>query len=269
MPELYSLAYLSPKMRRRSENQNECASAFYAAVRDGDFPYDIGDDPAFFSASYYGGPVTWGVCRPDVRSAISPGDWVIFFAAAEPEAYEPGARNYRFVAALQVQLKMRHIDLFKADVPYQNYLNLLVRPVPGGWQHHEPALHSRDWHKDWLWRVAKTGRRRKEHMSETRDRPIPEETVRNALADPPANYVIFDSENAIRARVPIPVAEYRKGDEQERWFGDERTQRIKSLIYLHNCRGLRTLNIQQPHRHFRRHLPDPNWAQQFSEAIQF
>lgn len=273
MCSLYSLVYLAPafKERRQPEDQNDCVTAFYAAARDKDFPYDIGDDPAFFSARHHGGPVTWGVCRHDVRNAIQLKDWGVFFAVSEKP--EDGTKHYQLVAALEVHKKIRHTELF--ETPYRHYLNLLIRPDSSGWQHHEPALHHAEWHKDWLWRAAgthawRTPACRKDCLTETRNHSIPSETVRKVLADPPENYVIFGSENAIRPQTPISVAEYRKDDEQERWFCDERTQRIKSLIFCGSRRGLRTTNVQQPHRHFHRDLADPDlWVQQFSEVIQF
>ncbi|MGA2451872.1 MAG: hypothetical protein ABTD50_24750, partial [Polyangiaceae bacterium] len=50
--------------------------------RPGDgWPVDNGDDPSFEYAAAATGPVTWGVCRPDARNAVSVGDVVVFFAA--------------------------------------------------------------------------------------------------------------------------------------------------------------------------------------------
>ena len=104
MPNLYAVAYLCPAHIecRRLEDLSESASAFYEAVAQDPFPHDVGDDPSFFSARYHNGPVTWGVCRSDVRGAIKDGDWVVFFAAVDRSE---NAKDYYLVAAQEVAEK--------------------------------------------------------------------------------------------------------------------------------------------------------------------
>jgi hypothetical protein len=69
-------------------------AAFLSKSARSNFPFDVGDDPSFFSAQHLDGPVTWGVCRADVRHAISPGDWAVFFAA-RPRAEDSDTIEYR------------------------------------------------------------------------------------------------------------------------------------------------------------------------------
>ena len=47
--------------------------------------YDWGDDPAFYAAEKFGGNVTWGVCRHDVRKKLDKGDVVVFFCATRTQ----------------------------------------------------------------------------------------------------------------------------------------------------------------------------------------
>src|ERR1700731_3247434 len=109
MPRLYVAVYQAraPKPGHTSET----ATAFYKAVQSG-FPYDLGDDPAFFSARYHHGPVTWGVCRSPLRCAIRKDDRIVFFAD-QKDSQDTKTTYYRFVAALRVADKMQHTALSK------------------------------------------------------------------------------------------------------------------------------------------------------------
>src|SRR5206468_2904347 len=104
-------------------------------------------DPSFFSSSYHHSPVTWGVCRPDVRCNIKVGDWVAFFSA-EHSREAPSTTRYRFVGALLVESKLPHTSLSAPGSPFAGNLNLLIRPRDGGWEHYEPGLRASQWHKD-------------------------------------------------------------------------------------------------------------------------
>ncbi len=52
------------------------------AIRDRLWPYDNGDDPSFYVARK-AGPLTWGVCRQDVRNSIPSGSFTAFFSFTE------------------------------------------------------------------------------------------------------------------------------------------------------------------------------------------
>ena len=59
-------------------------AVYLAAPGADDWPVDVGDDPAFECSRAYaeaGGCLSWGVCRPDLRNEITPGDVVVFIAA--------------------------------------------------------------------------------------------------------------------------------------------------------------------------------------------
>jgi hypothetical protein len=163
MTELYAAAYIAPlpTQRHLPPEPSEITRAFYEKAGKSTFPYDIGDDPAFFSAYHLNGPVTWGVCRADVRCAIARGDWMVFFSS-ELDRQNQTIKCYRFVGALCVENKLRHTSLFEPHVnqSYRSYLNLLIRPKGSGWEHFEPALSpskrtsESGWHDDWSWRMC-------------------------------------------------------------------------------------------------------------------
>ena len=50
------------------------------ALECGEWPYDTGDDPSFFSQRYFRGQLTWGICRQHIRNRIQTGDIVVFFS---------------------------------------------------------------------------------------------------------------------------------------------------------------------------------------------
>jgi len=56
--------------------------AYRDAVTRQEWPYDTGDDPAFFCFRRFasqGGTLSWGICRPPVRNRLDPDDVVAFF----------------------------------------------------------------------------------------------------------------------------------------------------------------------------------------------
>ena len=64
------------------ETTEDCSGQYRAveeAIQQGEWPYDNGDDPSFFVAGA-GGPLTWGVCRQNLRTAIRQGSIVVFFS---------------------------------------------------------------------------------------------------------------------------------------------------------------------------------------------
>ncbi len=94
------------------------------------WPYDAGDDPAFYCARNMGANLTWGVCRPKVRNQIRPGDVVVFFSVrGSPENKAPF--RYRFCAVATVERKVKHTRIWTRDElePFRSYRNLLIRPL--------------------------------------------------------------------------------------------------------------------------------------------
>jgi hypothetical protein len=263
MPQLYAAAYHS-RRERQPDRPSETAAALYAAAASGEFPYDGGDDPSFFCARHHDGPVTWGVCRADVRSAIQRGDWIVFFSLQQDKGV--GTTAYRLAAALCVEEKITHTEIFGGTVSgrYSNYLNLLIRPSGRGWERFEPGLHPRYWHDDWLWRICRDRGLHKDDVIAASERhragqPLPLPAARN--------YVVFSKSSAIIARNPPLIATHRKGLAAETWEPDAGSQAIRAAVFGESPRALRITNPQRAHRHFRRCLNDPAWPRVLRDAL--
>jgi hypothetical protein len=272
MPSLYVAVYLArPPVRRLTKCASETATAFCAAALTSDFPYDAGDDPAFFSARRHNNPITWGVCRTDIRCDIEKDDAIVFFAAQTDQLNN--VLCYRFVAALRVANKIRHTDLSNHGL-FPQYLNLLIRPSGDGWEHHEPVPKQK--HLDWLWRITcrsqvaplalppkettyrdAFGKTHKEkHWEKAGNAHVPGTPLKINECDIPVanNYVIFSDYSPIVADNPPTVALYVPRMQCEHWSDDELSQRVRRLVLRDSSRYLRTSNPQQAHRHIHHHL---------------
>lgn len=270
MPTLVTAAYSAPTVveRRKSAGTSEAAAAFSTAD---DFPYDVGDDPAFFSARLHNGPVTWGVCRSDVRRMVQPDDVVVFFSFSPQGDKNAKRTDYRFVAALTVDRKISHDDIFNgAEARFQNYLNLLIRPAGEGWERHEPAARVGKWHPDWLWRLGaaperrKAGKWLKEHAEAAGKTHHPGDDLPEAKV---RSYVVFSQDRSLVMPDPPLVATHEHGEGQERWNDDTLSKAIASAVFDEvPGRMLRTTNPQQPHRHRRREM-DAGWLDRLRDAL--
>src|SRR5579862_7511736 len=132
-------------------------AAFKKALKLRDWPYDSGDDPSFYAAGRFGGQLSWGICRQDVRNRLDSGDMVVFFSFRKFK--RTGDSEYRLCALATVDRKTSQIDLWKDQnlEIYRKYFNLLIRPSGSendGWEHFEPTLEGSRLHDDWLWRIA-------------------------------------------------------------------------------------------------------------------
>lgn len=124
------------------------------AVRGGDWPYDAGDDPSFFCARRFEGPLSWGICRRDLRGILEPRDTVAFFAHRK---HPDGTVDYRWAGFATVAEKISQTDIWEGQehTVFRRYLNLLIRPDVGhGYVHRE--VHPGRPHPDWLWRLTRS-----------------------------------------------------------------------------------------------------------------
>jgi hypothetical protein len=243
-------------------------AAFQNSVTRQEWPYDNGDDPSFYSISKFGGQLSWGVCRQDVRNRLSSGDIVVFFSFRK--FAERGDSEYRLCAVATVHQKVSQIELWE-DRKLRNftkYFNLLVRPStsrPGAWEHFEPTLHGARVHGDWLWRIADHRGLRKDDFNELeetdrlergaaiRARPV-------VIAD---NYVLFSSDPAQTHVLSTPpvVAWHSKGKPAEEWNSDSLSRAVRRLTIETATRAngrrrsLRIRNSQRAHRHIVFELP--------------
>lgn len=208
-------------------------SAFYGEEQ-GRF-YDWGDDPSFFAAEEFLGNVrraTWAVCRPDVRSNILKGDFVVFFCAQQRMDY-PDIWNYYYIGVGTVgQVIANHKAIWqkKKYRGYRKFYNLLVD--------------SSGYNRETIYpRHDEKGKKCKYRWQE--------------LAKGP--YIIFDTspdKTHFNVIDPLHVATYgeRKnhGDVLERWrLKSRRVKRIYRLIPKRKNGGakLRTRNKYRPYRH--------------------
>lgn len=242
------------------------AQAFFDA-RATAFPFDGADDPSFYCARHFDAPVTWGVCRTDVRNQVQPGDWVAFFSGERDS--EGQDVDYRFVGVLRVAAK--HSG-WNPPEQFQGYLNRLVAPQGGQWVHAEPALSPSEWHVDWLWRLSGAGSGRKDELVRLSQKGAVSDAFAAAPDADGQNYIEFARDDGFVLAAPPLVA--RKTDDalQEAWLGSRNVLALREVIFGAEAeRWLRTTNRQQPHRHVRRDLGDDlAWAElvrQAAEAI--
>lgn len=218
------------------------------------WPVDSGDDPSFEHARNVSGPVTWGVCRPDVRNAVSIGDVVVFFAADSMRHQKPA--RYFWVGFATVHAKIAQDEIFEKEslAAFRSYPNLLIRPRPeGGYEHFEKAPHAL-WHDNWLWRIVET-RRKQETFAEAHQNDRYDRMTTRAdgsLISLAKNYIVFAGEGVealtwIAARPPL-VAEAAQNGAVETWSNTPLATELRSLLFTSATRNtLRTTNSQTAH----------------------
>lgn len=249
-------AYLPEKFNRDTvPTQYLCVTD---AISKETWPYDYGDDPSFYSSDAQRGRLSWGVCRPDTRNQVAPGDVVVFVAFIK----KPSTHVlYKLSAVATVERKEHHCDLLSNPVlkgEFGSYANLLLSEGPNDtWIHREPSLPSCDWHKDWLCRMG----------PKSQPKAIPREiiTVSGALCGTipfsfGRNYVIFTkppTETFILGE-PHPVAE-STGKNLESWFQDAVSQCIHQLTvqFAQQLGITRSLRIGNKSQHA--HSPCLRW----------
>jgi hypothetical protein len=197
------------------------------AIRDGEWPYDNGDDPSFYVART-GGLLTWGVCRQNLRTALKRDSIVVFFS------YTPrsdGTFVYRLCAIATVADKVDHRALHserRFARFRERYINGLIIPDQGGWRHDETDRPRPHRHNDtWLWRMADhrlADHRRitKRQFEEKHATIYQRDWFRDGAMRLACNYVVFSGEpnRTFIAPNPPQVAVARKG-EHERWLNRE------------------------------------------------
>jgi len=125
-----------------------------AAIRDAKWPYDNGDDPSFYVTRQHGGPLTWGVCRQDLRTQIDDGSIVVFFSFTPLKG---GKVSYRLCAVATVAEKLDHraVDRDRRFSRFRDfYINRMITRKNGWWCYDETDRPASVRHKDWFWRMA-------------------------------------------------------------------------------------------------------------------
>jgi hypothetical protein len=259
---------------------NSCGKACLPlsnALKLGKWPYDVGDDPSFFSQAALESNLTWGVCRPQVRNKISEGDIVIFVSVRRRTRDHPF--EYCLCGVATVETKVRQTEIWQCDglTKFRDYLNLLIRPdKDGAWEHFEPG--SEDAHKDWLWRIAVQKGSKKDRFEPVDARNVLRSNDRiNGLPIVAAkNYVVFSTNPELTriSKQPQQIASCDTNGEPEKWKSDA------SAIYHHifgtaekfcsNRRSLRTTNKQHSHPAIRWTMPTAEaeyWRSAFIDSL--
>ena len=139
---LYICVYRQPipksgdlKSALREASSNEALQEYlhrydnrFKETRDGfGYFYDWGDDPSFFAEERFGGSVTWGACRSNVRKVLNPEDVVIFFCAQQQRNKVQWKYYYVGLGTVAEVIKCRE-QLWKESSykPYRQFFNLLV-----------------------------------------------------------------------------------------------------------------------------------------------
>lgn len=194
---------------------------------------DLGDDPAFFSASHNDAEVTWGVCRHNVRQSLHIGDEV-FFVCCDKTNFRRW--QYYLIGFGLVERLISHSDIYtdNANLSFQNYFNLLLHHGEAGFEHIEspPPLY---WHEDWLMRISafrtKKELEKRTRFSGCRAKGIPKKDLPSVANVVPANfpigknYVVFSKqESRFCHENPVYLAEVvwvKHRHPQIRWDRDE------------------------------------------------
>jgi len=167
--------------------------------------------------------------------------------------------EYRLCAVATVARKVRQTDIW-ADPTlrvYRRYLNLLIRPTKrAAWEHFEPGLPNRAWHKDWVWRIADhSGFRKRAFESLNTSKTIPNSPKINGhVVQVAPNYVIFSadpSETYILDSPPLVATCGRSGTIED-WDPRPASLAIKKLTVCFSEKSggrgtLRTRNLQRAH----------------------
>jgi hypothetical protein len=255
MTDIYLIPYHS--FRPGPRVLTACSGQFAVverAILAGEWPYDNGDDPSFYVARRHGGPLTWGVCRQDVRTAIRPGSVVVFVSYTKTGT----VYRYRMSAVATVAEKLDRCEIFdnpRFSPHADKYLNLLIQTDFNGWKYDESDRHRSYRHPDWLWRIADHGRLSREQFC-TRHQSVREAGGFTGGAIPMArNYVVFSSTPAETYVSPNPpeVATAERG-EREVWVNrDLKHLTIDRAAQLHNAnrRHLRSRGFGYSHPELR------------------
>jgi hypothetical protein len=213
----------APSYRRQTEfaaKGNALLGRFLQAYDAPDSYLDWGDDPSFFAAAELKktpNAASWGVCRPDVRGRVQPGDFVAFFCVRDES---DGRREYFYIGVGTVGALLDREATWNANPSYRRYFNVLARPDDGDLVQHETILpfHDEDW----------------EHRARS-------------------PYVVFDpTYSSFNLHTPLQVGSCAgKSADVETWnVSNPRVRELAELVLPKGKgRRLRTTNRGHPHQH--------------------
>jgi hypothetical protein len=246
--------------RAASTSTDLSLNVFLAEYKQDDRYYDWGDDPAFFAAQEFMDDVrraSWGVCRPNVRSCIKPGDLVIFFCG-KPCVCDSKKWDYYYIGFGTVKVRVDdRWQIWKDDQfqDYRRFYNLLVRPEGATIIHHKEVFYP--YHKDWQKRLGLDS----VELPETLDQNVWAKSLKVAPKRLPA-YILFDEDvqrTHFNLENPLHVATYRDGDKwPEVWNSDGLTPQLERVLFVEQgiARRLRTSPTGSAHQFIHLTLDD-------------
>jgi hypothetical protein len=232
--------------------------AVETAILDREWPYDNGDDPSFYVARR-GGPLTWGVCRQDLRNAIRKDCLVVFFSFTRDLVVD-GRTMYRLCAVATVADKVEHRAIHHDPRINQfryMYTNGLIVPKNGGWCHDEsdrPKMHQ---HKDWLWRIADHRGMTKGEFARKYAAIYEDGWFSNNSVSLASNYILFrsDPRHTLILQNPPNVAFAINGQREEWTNSDLHAMTLGTAARWGGRDRLRIPNRSRPHRQIRFQMP--------------
>jgi len=195
------------------------------AIVAGEWPYDNGDDPSFYVAKN-GGPLTWGVCRQELRNSIEKGSIVVFFSYTSHREKV----LYRLSAVATVADIVDRRIVFtdsRFRLHAHCYLNTLIKPAEDGWRYDESDRNGDAKHRDWLWRIALHDRKKKPFK--TKNKTIYQTgEFRDGQILVAENYVVFSSngDETYITQNPPKVATVKLEERKHEKWSDCELQRL-------------------------------------------
>lgn len=228
-----------------------------SAIQNNEWPYDNGDDPSFYAARHHGAPLTWGVCRPNVRTALKAGDMVAFISFSSTQRAQR-IFQYRLCCIATVERKIDHrFVLDDSRLKGKPYLNALIKPNPygSGWVHNENQRPKAAQHSRWLWLIAERRSLPKEAFDavEKSGQFTDATLLGRRRLEMAGNYVIFGRKKTFIATHPLEIATAHSGS-RETWTRPD----IRRLLFcVPGCEAprdyIRTrtkLGYAHPHIHW-------------------
>jgi hypothetical protein len=143
---IYCCVYLND--RSDKINTSRSPVEYQQFVRERPLTSDIGDDPSFYCAAHLKGPVTWGVCRHNVRNVLREHDEIHFVLCDKTSR---PTWEYHYVGHGVVAGTITHKEIFTSSEfgLFREYFNTLLAPKGNRFIHFE-KLPPEMWHDDWV-----------------------------------------------------------------------------------------------------------------------
>jgi hypothetical protein len=223
---IYTIVYNHPKTTslKGRYKENEYTKDFRNQIGETtSWRFDVTDDPSFYCQLKGKGPLTWGICRPDVRTKLQEGDIVVFIC------YDEDNYSYYLSAIATVADKIRQTDIWTENKysHFKEYFNIIIKKTESGsWYHEEPLPNEKNLHSNWDIKILKKI-------------PKPEFTFSDNTISPAyeieANYIIFSTseDKTYILKNQLILAEYKKevDKKKEIWLNTKESLKIFEFIF--------------------------------------